>query len=188
MPTDLQIARALFQRFNGMFVCQDCGKCCTEYSSIDNAGILVEMHDIDRLCDKLTLSRRKFKDTYTQIGPNDTRRRIVAPCPFHDDKGCSVYKYRPDICRSYPVRGYNTDTKQLVIDSKCTGVQKLLREGQLAKGDKPNVVRPSGELPPVQGIPEGTQDQPRPSEVSGETGRPSGVDEHKGDQSGHLVQ
>lgn len=164
MPNDQQIARAMYAKFVSQFKCLNCGKCCTENAALPPAGILLQDGDIDRLCQGLKISRRKFKDLYTVVGPNDSRRRIKAPCPFHTETGCSVYTYRTQMCRDYPVKGFNILIKQLLVDSKCAGVQKMISEKKL-KGGPQDVVHPSGELPGVSEVPRGKQ----ATEVRGES-------------------
>ena len=127
MPDTMKIAQALYRKFYSEFKCLECGNCCT----LSKGGVLLQGKDIDRICNKLNISRRKFKDTYTEVG-KDKKRRIHQPCPFRiEGKGCTVHTTRPEMCHDYPVRGWNPTNLQLVVDGNCPGVQKILAEGAL---------------------------------------------------------
>ena len=128
---DLMIIRSQYNRFYQQFKCLECGRCCTR----TEGGILLQPGDIERLCNKLGISKRKFKDTYTIVG-DEQKRRIKYPCPFHTkERGCTVYVWRTKVCHDYPVIGYDSGIKKLLVDSNCPGVQKMIAES-LAMGGK----------------------------------------------------
>jgi Fe-S-cluster containining protein len=156
---DMVIARTQYIRFYQQFRCLGCGKCCT----MNEGGILLQDGDIERLGNKLGISKRKFKDTYTIVG-EDQKRRIKYPCPFHTkERGCTVYGYRTKMCHDYPVVGYDAGIHKLLVDSKCSGVQKMIADS-LAKGGKhgdSSKDSSSGELHAVPPVDAG--EPPRPT-------------------------
>lgn len=132
---DSVIIRSQYNRFYQQFKCLECGKCCTSQKYGPKEGILLRPDDIERLCNKLGISKRKFKDTYTVIG-DDQKRRIKYPCPLYTkEHGCSVYSWRTKMCHDYPVIGYDSGIQKLLVDSNCAGVQKMVADS-LAKGGK----------------------------------------------------
>lgn len=149
---DIRIIQHQYNMFYRQFKCLECGRCCTQSPSV--GGILLQPGDIERLSQKLGLSKRKFKDTYTYVG-DDQKRRIRYPCPFHTkERGCTVYLYRTKMCHDYPVIGYDAGQKKVLVDSNCAGVQKMVADAAMKEGQREHPNRPSGELrgvPPVAG-------------------------------------
>ena len=152
---DMMIARIQYIRFYQHFKCLECGKCCSRDDYPDNTGILLQDGDIERLCNKLGISKRKFKDTYTIVGDNQ-KRRIKYPCPFYTKgRGCTVYVYRTKMCHDYPVVGYDAGIKKLLVDSNCPGVQKMIADAAMKEVQRERPNSPSGELHGVQPVVEG---------------------------------
>ena len=132
---DVMIIRSQYSRFYEEFKCLECGGCCTRQKYGATEGILLQDGDIERLSSKLGISKRKFKDTYTIVG-DEQKRRIKYPCPFYTkERGCTVYVWRTKVCHDYPVIGYDSGIKKLLVDSNCPGVQKMIAES-LAMGGK----------------------------------------------------
>jgi len=104
------------------FSCQCCGECC---SGADNE-VMVSPDEIDILMKATGLSFEEIVEPYPEWfedkGMQFTfgwvlRRGKDGNCMFLKDKRCSVYKDRPQICRTYP---FMLDGNQL-ITSECSG-------------------------------------------------------------------
>lgn len=86
------------------FECTACGQCCTG----DPATHYVEVSatEQERIYRKLGLSARQFRRQYLETAEDGSEGvRLVGDgvCPFLlPDKRCSIYRVRPDQCRTYP--------------------------------------------------------------------------------------
>jgi len=82
-------------------------KCCR------NLNLFLYPYDILRLKNNLSITSDEFIDKYLNmvlrpsnyfpdvlLEMNDNKEKT---CPFLNDNGCSVYKDRPDACRTFPV-------------------------------------------------------------------------------------
>jgi uncharacterized protein len=76
--------------------CRTCGACCRELD------VAVTAADCRRLARWLGLSPARFEDRFTKIGDEGDREFASRPCSFLSGTTCSVYQYRPVVCRSYP--------------------------------------------------------------------------------------
>lgn len=77
--------------------CRECGNCCKVFRP------LLKAEDVDRLARSLGIPRADFIVQYLDEYENGEEYFFkLARCPFLDDKVCTVYADRPDVCRSYP--------------------------------------------------------------------------------------
>lgn len=76
--------------------CTQCGHCCQILSPI------VTQRDIKRISPYLKLSPQEFTVRYLEQKQNNIYRIKQKPCPFLEDKKCSIYLMRPKECRDYP--------------------------------------------------------------------------------------
>jgi Fe-S-cluster containining protein len=91
-----------------LFECQRCSRCC-----IENKHIALRPDDCIRIADRLGLSTEDFLAMYTLesadphqagMGAREIRKSNEMHCPFYDEsqRGCSIYDFRPAVCRCYP--------------------------------------------------------------------------------------
>jgi len=77
-----------------------CGDCCHfGFESINYADAL-------RIVERKGISWKEFGDVCTllrQKGKDDMWAIKGLPCPFLKDELCSIYEFRPDVCRNYPI-------------------------------------------------------------------------------------
>jgi hypothetical protein len=77
--------------------CRACANCCKVMSP------QLSKRDIRRLAEALLLPEDQLISRYLQPGEDKgTYVTRQAPCPFLQDKLCTVYEARPDNCRSFP--------------------------------------------------------------------------------------
>lgn len=76
--------------------CQTCGNCCRVIHPI------LRQSDIKRLASHLAISQDEFENQYLIKDEGDNFTFRSNPCPFLSDNSCSVYKNRPEDCKSYP--------------------------------------------------------------------------------------
>ncbi len=80
-----------------MIDCCACAKCCKVMTP------QLAKKDIRRLAEVLLLAEDELINAYLQPGEDKgTYVSRQAPCPFLQDKLCTVYEARPDNCRSFP--------------------------------------------------------------------------------------
>lgn len=95
-------------------ICEKCGVCCSKTEMLitdDDIKIILEKYEKNIKVEDFTF---KNKDGYWQL------RNIDKYCFFFDDetKRCSIYEYRPEGCRYYPLI-YLTDIKICSLDTDC---------------------------------------------------------------------
>ena len=79
--------------------CTECGRCCVELQPI------LSKKDQKRLSKGLTITVEQLRKQYLEYDETDDEpgwKIKKSPCPFLEDKKCSVYEDRPDNCREYP--------------------------------------------------------------------------------------
>lgn len=83
------------------FKCTGCGKCCTGSPGY----VWLTDHDIQRIVDKLKISKKDFLQKYTLYSNGHYSLKDIAPtydCIFYKNKRCTIYEARPKQCRTYP--------------------------------------------------------------------------------------
>ncbi len=81
----------------GRIDCRTCGNCCKVMSPE------LAKKDVRRLAEVLLLPEDELIREYLQPGEDKgTYVSRQVPCPFLQDKLCTVYEARPDVCRSFP--------------------------------------------------------------------------------------
>ena len=76
--------------------CTACGNCC--------AVMRPQMRgaDIERLSKALSMTPEEFREQYVAKDEDGHILLRGRPCPFLENKRCTVYDARPEDCRSYP--------------------------------------------------------------------------------------
>ena len=110
--------------------CCTCANCC----KIMSPSLL--KRDIRRLAKHLSLPEDELIREYLQPGEDkNTYTSRQVPCPFLQDKLCTVYEARPDNCRSFPnlhKRDFKSRLIQVVQNSAvCPIVYNVLEELKL---------------------------------------------------------
>jgi len=90
------IVHRLYDEVIPQINCQACGNCCRVIHPI------LKQSDIKSLASHLAVSKDEFERQYLIKDEEDDLTFRINPCPFLSDNSCSVYKNRPDDCRSYP--------------------------------------------------------------------------------------
>jgi Fe-S-cluster containining protein len=91
--------------------------CCMDYNCIQcclETSMPLSNRDIKRIS-RLGFDTNFFvieRDGWLQLKNHDGR------CVFHSGKICSIYKNRPEGCRSYPII-YDKDENRAVLDEDC---------------------------------------------------------------------
>lgn len=86
------------------FECQGCRYCC----SVEPGYVFLSEEDIKRLADGLKMDKDSFIKIYCRLVDMGSFKMISLQekdnydCIFLTKTGCSVYKYRPLQCQTYP--------------------------------------------------------------------------------------
>jgi len=106
------------ESFFTQFKCRRCGKCCEGEEAPD--GIFLLKTDLVNLSEYLGISVHKFKEIYTFIG-NKGERFLPYPCPFYSKEGhsCTIYYYRPAVCKMYPLTMNIGLRDKLILSELC---------------------------------------------------------------------
>lgn len=89
------IVHKIYEKIAPKIDCQACGNCC----SVMN--VVLEEQDIVRLAEYLQLEQGDFVSQYVVQGEGKPSLK-KNPCPFLEEKQCSVYAIRPRECQCYP--------------------------------------------------------------------------------------
>jgi len=89
--------------------CTACGACCR-----DNC-IQLSSEEQARLAGHLHIPVELFAAQYVSPDEDGEPSLDARPCPFLDDKRCSVYQDRPEACRGYPYLGGNVSSRMVGI-------------------------------------------------------------------------
>jgi len=99
--------------------CMRCGNCCGDLPG-RTRRILLLPEEIRRL------EETGAKDFYVPWSEGRfmaLMRKKGGKCVFYDDGGCSIYQYRPLICRTYPFWLEKQDDAFIFgVDPECPGV------------------------------------------------------------------
>ncbi|MFB6284136.1 MAG: YkgJ family cysteine cluster protein [Halobacteria archaeon] len=106
---DLEVIKKAVQRVG--FGCTDCGDCCR--SDGEEFAVMLLADERKELEKRETPDGDLFNEPVEPLpwGENETfgwtvGRDGCGDCVFHDGEGCSVYRDRPVICRTFPFNIY----------------------------------------------------------------------------------
>lgn len=86
----------LYEEVAAEIDCTTCGNCCGA------TWPCVSGEDVDRLAKRLLITPEAFEAEYTCEVEEGVLALEAQPCRFLEDKRCTVYSDRPEVCRSYP--------------------------------------------------------------------------------------
>lgn len=101
--------------------CPNCSNCCKAIVPTLNDD------DIARISRFLGLSEEDFKTKYLDEADEEWLINI-RPCPFLAEKGCTIYDYRPEVCRNYPFTGQKEISFKLLTLVSNSGVCPVVYE------------------------------------------------------------
>ena len=94
--------------FEQKFTCKRCGHCCR------SKDVELSESDIRKIASNTT---HKIKEFVNDSNKTKTMKHKDGACVFLDDnKKCSVYRFRPATCRTYPYKVFFEDIDQASID------------------------------------------------------------------------
>ncbi|MFX0019676.1 MAG: YkgJ family cysteine cluster protein [Promethearchaeota archaeon] len=100
-------------------ICKDCGKCCQK------TEMLLSEQDIYLIEEKISSIRR---DEFTELNENGIYqlKNRNNHCIFLDiaSKLCTIYKFRPQGCRFYPII-YDNEKEICIYDEECPRVSSF---------------------------------------------------------------
>jgi len=109
------------------FECTGCGACCTG----EPGAVWISDDEAQALADHLNLDLKTFYFKYTRkIGSKrsliETQNGAKYDCVFLKDNRCSIYKYRPKQCRTFPWWVQNLSSRKAWEEAAkhCEGINK----------------------------------------------------------------
>ncbi|MCL2786065.1 MAG: YkgJ family cysteine cluster protein [Methanomassiliicoccaceae archaeon] len=129
MLADLDIAYDICKKMHDSFPCELCGKCCHQ------ANITLMDSDIERISGTLDMSKDDFITEHLYQRDGIWLFKKSGACKFlGDDKRCTIWQERPEICRDFPylvskfmsrvylalVMGTDADLSYMEDDWPCT--------------------------------------------------------------------
>ncbi len=107
----------------------NCIKCCI------NTNMILTNEDVIRI-NKLGFNNEYFlekKDGWKQL------KNIDGKCIFHNGYICTIYNYRPEGCRFYPIV-FNKDDQLAILDKDCP-YKNNFKISKITKNRIKNLVR-----------------------------------------------
>jgi Fe-S-cluster containining protein len=91
-----------------------CVKCCLNTEMLPSSSDIRQIRSLG------------FSENFFIVKKNGNRRlkNLSGRCVFHNGRRCSIYNYRPEGCRLYPVI-LNEATGEAVLDSYCSHYEKF---------------------------------------------------------------
>lgn len=115
------------------FLCNKCGVCCTLEDFL-TAG---EIKDVPQ---KRPDVRLRMKSLFEMLGCiwKDSKEKYDQyvthnPCPFLNEKSCSIYEIRPEGCRLYPKTEFGMQTQDCDSLNRFKKQRVAVRKGRAAK-------------------------------------------------------
>ena len=91
-----KIVHQLSQKYLKQYDCTNCGNCCKKLTpSLTHT-------DITKIASYLKITYEKFIKNYVEKEIPGGFILKGRDCPFIENNKCSIYEYRPEICRSFP--------------------------------------------------------------------------------------
>lgn len=91
-----KIVHQLNEKYLKEIDCTECANCCKELAPA------LSLEETKKIAKHLELSYEEFEENYIE---RKTAEGIILKgweCPFLNENSCSIYDYRPEVCRSYP--------------------------------------------------------------------------------------
>ncbi len=91
-----KMVHKIYQKYLSRYDCTACGNCCKILV------ITLYHEEVEKIAKYLNISYKKMKKKYIERKTAEGFILKGQKCPFLHDNKCSIYKYRPEVCRSYP--------------------------------------------------------------------------------------
>jgi len=90
-----KIVHKLYQKYLSKYDCTKCGNCC-------KLPVTLNQEEVKIIAKYLDISYKKMIKKYIERNTAEGFLLKGRVCPFLNKKKCSIYNYRPEVCRSYP--------------------------------------------------------------------------------------
>lgn len=109
------------------FCCSQCGRCCGDTIEKDRHVLLLRT-DADRISEETLLEIHKFAEKVSgfELYIYEMKKSKDGKCFFLKNNQCSIYKFRPLICRFYPFQLKNLGNSRYSFSytNNCPGIGK----------------------------------------------------------------
>ena len=115
------------------FSCERCALCCGDTDQ-KTRRILILESEADDISKRTQIDIEKFTENDNRCKPYSyqIKKTENRKCIFLRDKACSIYEFRPLICRFYPFRlDFKKDVYVFNYTNECPGIGK----GKILKKD-----------------------------------------------------
>ena len=91
------IVHRLYREISKDIDCTQCANCCRELKP------LITKKEVKLIAASLNMHEEAFLEKYTDFDHDEKKLSLKeSPCSFLKENKCTVYKYRPSDCRSFP--------------------------------------------------------------------------------------
>lgn len=133
-----KIVHELYQKYLSQYDCKECGNCCTKLTPT------LTQKEIKKIAKVLNISLDTFKENYIERKMPEGFILKGWKCPFLSNNKCSIYEYRPEVCRSYPHLHKDNINHRLLnlIDNTfiCPIVYNIFEDLKEKLWDKENII------------------------------------------------
>jgi Fe-S-cluster containining protein len=115
------------------YSCERCALCCGDTDQKVRRILILES-EADDISKRTQMNIEKFTESYDKYKPYSYQIKKIenGKCIFLRDKACSIYEFRPLICRFYPFRlDFKKDAYVFNCTNECPGIGK----GKILKKD-----------------------------------------------------
>lgn len=124
------------------FACNRCGRCCGDTEDTVRHVLLLKS-DTNRISKETSLDVHEFADEIVGFEPYiyEMKKPEDGKCFFLKNNRCTIYEFRPLICRFYPfeLRNLGNDRYSFAYTNDCPGIgnsshlDKIFFEGLFRK-------------------------------------------------------
>jgi Fe-S-cluster containining protein len=115
------------------FLCTKCGNCCTIEDFLCAGEINAKPHKQPQVHAKIKALFEDLGNMWEEDEAKYDKYVIDNPCPFLEDRSCSIYDIRPDGCRLFPQTAFGMQTQDCEALNRFKKMRNTLTKGRSSK-------------------------------------------------------
>lgn len=115
------------------FLCNQCGVCCTLDDFLTAGPINAKPQEHPEVCAKAKALYEELGKLWEADEANYDQYITQTPCPFLENKTCTIYEFRPSGCRQFPNTPFGMLTQNCQALNRFKKQLSILKKGRNAK-------------------------------------------------------
>ncbi len=115
------------------FLCNQCGVCCTLDDFLTAGEITAKPQEHPEVHAKIKALFEALGGIFEADEAKYDQYIMHTPCPFLEDKSCSIYEIRPDGCRLFPKTAFGMQTQDCESLNRFKKMRATLKQGRTSK-------------------------------------------------------